>query len=93
MNLAVERFTFYHIIIITNTINVKSDQTSRHTTEQFCHEEHESQRQYTYTCQEMINIVLGIPEKEDCSNIYLQYALKKKHLIDKNFITSVQFVR
>ena len=26
----------------------KSDRTSRHTTVQFCHEEHESQRQYTY---------------------------------------------
>jgi len=34
-----------------------------------------------------------IVEKEDCSHTYLQYAEKKKHLIDKNFTTSVQLVR
>jgi len=35
---------------------------------------------HTYTCQEMINIVLGIPEKEDCSYIYVPPICLKKSI-------------
>jgi hypothetical protein len=81
MNLAVERSTFYHIIIITNTINGKKVTELlgilQYNFAMKSMNLKDNTHTHTYTCQEMINIVLGIPEKEDCSYIYLQYALKK----------------
>jgi hypothetical protein len=78
MNLAVERSTFYHIIIITNTINGKEVNKLLGILQyNFATESmnlKDNTHTHTYTCQEMINNMLGILEKKDCPYTYLQYA-------------------
>ena len=72
----VERSTFYHIIIITNTIKGKEvTKLLGKLQYNFAMESinlKDNTHTYTYTCQEIDN-VLGILEKNDCPYIYLQY--------------------
>jgi len=73
----VERCTFYHIIIITNTIKRKEVTKLLGILQyNFAMESinlKDNTYTYTYTCQEIDN-VLGILQKNDCPYIYLQYA-------------------